>query len=260
MEPPVQMSLQKEFFTSSPYIRHDIGSPESPKTHITPAEPDKYDSGKGSIASSDISTSSRGIDRPVDSHKLIDLDRSVKKPSGAWDTIADFDPLAQTTTYQQQSEDSLFSSGHSTFSTSPDAHHPTGVSPRQSFSHIADYSQPASPGGSIVRPRYRPGSTHSGTSTSSLHRQGSGPLPGASRLNRSASGKLRQQSSHSPTGSVQSLPQYPTYATPNDWDISFYSDSSATGSMQGSAQDLTGLDFDQNLYTFDSPLGNLQWP
>ena len=240
------MSLQKAFSSGSPQAKFDMSSPDSPKPHVAD------DSGKGSIGSLDIS---RG--------KLIDFDykstdpaRSVKKSPKAWDAVSDLDPLSQG--YQhQQSEDSLFSSGHSTFSTSPDTHQPTGISPRQSFSHISDYSTPASPSTNLVRPRYRPGSTHSTHSTkssfssSSLHRQESGPLPGGP-IQRSSSGKLRQQTSHSPTGSVQSLPQYPTYMAPNDWDISFYSDSSATGSMQGSTQDLTGLDYPQ--------LVNLQWP
>lgn len=240
------MSLQKAFSSGSPQAKLDMGSPDSPKPHVAD------DSGKGSISSLDIS---RG--KLIDfSYKPSDTGRSVKKSPKAWDAIADFDPLAQGY-QQQQSEDSLFSSGNSTFSTSPDTtiHQPTGISPRQSFSQISDYSTPASPSTSVVRPRYRPGSTHStksSYSSSSLHRQESGPLPGPpGPLQRSVSGKLRQQTSHSPTGSVQSLPHYPTYSAPNDWDISFYSDSSATGSMQGSTQDLTGLDL---------PLVNLQWP
>ena len=228
----VQMSLQKAF-SCSPQAKLEMGSPDSPKPHVGD------DSGKGSISSLEIS---RG--------KLIDFNykpsRPVKKSPRAWDAIADFDPLVQGY-QQQQSEDSLFSSGNSTFSTSPDTHQPSGISPRQSFSQISDYNTPASPSTSLVRPRYRPSSTHStksSYSSSSLHRQESLPHPGQpGPLQRSVSGKLRQQTSHSPTGSVKSVPQYPTYySAPDDWDISFFSDSSATGSMQGSTQDLTGLD------------------
>ena len=231
------MSLQKAFSSGSPQAKLDMGSPDSPKLQVGD------DSGKGSISSLDIA---RG--KLIDfNYKSSDTSRPVKKSPKAWDAVADFDPL-----YQQ--DDSLFSSGNSTYSTSPDTHQPTGISPRQSFSQISDYNTPGSPSTSLVRPRHRPGSTHSSTkssySSSSLHRQESGPLPGPpGPLQRSVSGKLRQQTSHSPTGSVQSLPHYPTYSVPNDWDISFYSDSSATGSMQGSTQDLTGLDL---------PL--LQWP
>ena len=197
--------------------------------------------------------------------RLIDLDKTVKKSPKMWDM--EFDPLAPSVYQQQHSEDSLFSSGNSNFSTSPDAHQApqpsgqfTSISPRQSFSQISDGHHPSSPSSSSFRPRYRPGSSHSSVkssvSASSLHRQGSGPLPGtASSLKMS-----NKQTSHSPTGSVQSLPQYPTYG--NEWDLSFYSDSSATGSIQGSSQDITNLDFDNydfNLNSVAAVYGKIQW-
>ena len=196
----------------------------------------QFDSGKHSLTSSDTFSSTV--------ENLIDFDHVVAQPSA----MAGLDPLLQpiTPSFVQQhvaptSHDSLFSDTISPVSVgairgfSPPPvlhthyrHSGVNISPRSS---TADVCPPtcvhsgSSTFTGISRPRPRPNSSQDSTSAPT---------------SRPDTPKLYPQSSNiSPSGSVHSLPQYPT-TTSSDVNY-FASDSSATS-----------IDFDDTLFDTDN--------
>ena len=243
-----QMAFQR---TSSAGVRSSVeGSPLSPK--ISLPEFCQYDSGKESMTSdasgcSTNSTTLMGSARDQNRQEsLIDFNKPLTAlPANS--LLQELDPLASMPTHKRQdsgpthSVDSLFSdatcSFNSTMSTSPEApsltqtssRHPmaSATSPRQSLSLLDGTGN--SP--IIGRPRPRPichtplGHT---MSQEGLNLSGMGVgFTSSAPTSRPPSPPFNQVS---PTGSVQSLPQYPTYAT-NDIYAGFTSDSSATSSL-----------------------------
>ena len=180
----------------------------------------QFDSGKHSLTSSDnFSTSSNEV-----VHDLIDFDHVMTTPSA----MAELDPLRYPvmpitatptgTGFVPTSHDSLFSDTNSPISVggvrgfTPPLR--SNVSPRSS---MTDFSPT---GGSIARPRPRPSSTQDINSAPTSR-------PNTPKLN------------ISPSGSVHSLPQYPTTTSCND--VSYFTSGSSTS-----------IDFDDTLFDHDT--------
>ena len=251
-----QMPFQR---TSSAGVRSSVeSSPISPK--ISLPEYCQYDSGKESMTSdaSGNSTNSAtlmGSSRDQNGQEsLIDFEKPLDAVPTTNSFLQGLDPLAAIPPHKHEdsgpthSVDSLFSdatcSFNSNMSTSPETlsvactssgqRHVrlmgiSSVSPRQSVSHL-DSNSPT-----VSRPRPRP-------SSSSLRHTPLGHTMSQENLNLSGMGSgftssaptSRPPSPHfnqvSPTGSVQSLPYYPTYAT-SDMYTDLTSDSSASSSL-----------------------------
>ena len=246
--------------TSSAGLRSSVeGSPMSPKISIP--EFCQYDSGKESMtsdASGNSTNSATLISSSRDTNRqesLIDFDKPVTV-SPANSLLQELDPLANTPAHNHEdsgpahSVDSLFSdvtcSFNSTMSTSPETQSLTctsfsrqqplarTTSPRQSVNPL-NGSNP-----NISRPRPRPGSAsmcHTPLGCAPLGHtmsQENINLSGVGVGFTSSAPTSRPPSPHfnqkSPTGSVQSLPHYPTYAT-NDIYTGYPSDSSAASSL-----------------------------
>lgn len=234
---------QAQFQRTSSAGKHGSqdGSPISPKISL----PDfgQYDSGTSGNSTSSAALMGSSPRQTCD-QDLIDFDRSFSLPTSTF--FRELDPLASQSTRKQEdsgptySVDSLFSdttySFTSTMSTSPETrshasssrHSASAVSPRQSVS-LLDGSSP-----NISRPRPRPNSAtlrhaplkHAMSQETFNTGAGMGVVSSAP-TSRPPSPLYRNVS---PTGSVQSLPHYPTYAT-NDVYGGFTSDSSATSSL-----------------------------
>ena len=206
-------------------------SPMSPKVLLSTDSTHSQDSGKESSIS-DVSGGS------FDVQNLIDFDNSMTIPAQTRSILADLDPLsnAVTTSVPTTSVDSLFSdtvsSIKSGFSSSPENH--TQISPRQSFTGASlsprqsiDISNRtsmlvATPSPTIVRPR-----PHSGRGSLEPQIDVTTSAP----TSRPTTPKLARQSASSPTGSVQSLPYYPTYGGEDCYSNICYSDSSNSSSI-----------------------------
>lgn len=211
------------------------GSPMSPKVLLSTDSTHSQDSGKESSIS-DVSGGS------FDVQNLIDFDNSMTIPAQTSSFLADLDPLSSTvtTSVPTTSVDSLFSdtvsSIKSGFSSSPENH--PQISPRQSFTGASlsprqsigtvdvisnRISMPAAtPSPTIVRPR-----PHSGRGSLEPQIDVTTSAP----TSRPTTPKLARQSASSPTGSVQSLPYYPTYGGEDCYSNICYSDSSNNSSI-----------------------------
>ena len=231
----------------------------SPKVLLSTDSTHSQDSGKESSIS-DVSGGS------FDVQNLIDFDNSVTIPAQTTSIIADLDPLSNivTASLPTTSVDSLFSdtvsSIKSGFSSSPENHSQisprqsftgTSLSPRQSIGIVENFSNrnsiPAAvPSPITVRPRPR---SARGSLEPQIDATTSAPT------SRPTTPKLARQSASSPTGSVQSLPYYPTYGGEDCYSNICYSDSSNSSSILDLYDPLFTDDNDApfNLDTFVPP-------
>lgn len=231
----------------------------SPKVLLSTDSTHSQDSGKESSIS-DVSGGS------FDVQNLIDFDNSVTIPAQTRSVIADLDPLSNivTASLPTTSVDSLFSdtvsSIKSGFSSSPENHSQisprlslqgTSLSPRQSIAITDNFLNrnsmpPATPSPIIVRPRPR---SARGSLEPQIDATTSAPT------SRPTTPKLARQSASSPTGSVQSLPYYPTYGGEDCYSNICYSDSSNSSSILDLYDPLFADDNDApfNLDTFVPP-------
>lgn len=273
MAPPTTLPIPSRCSRSS-----DHSPLSSPKQSIHQVDfflgQDSQDSGN-SMTCSDPSGGSNDVPN------LINLDQTLTVIPKAKSLLEEYDPLLNSTsacsttsqvfTHGSQksvisttSFDSLFSDTLSSitsvgFSSSPEAGLIQQTSPRQSVTtgasprfsdnnHVFTHqtSMPSSSSSNAIpspsAARQRPHSSRSTVDTPSAP------------SSRAITPRLSRQSASSPTGSVQSLPQYPTYSN-EDQGWPFYSDSSNNSSLLDLSifDDPVGDDVTFNFESFNPP-------